>query len=58
MDRILQYFETDANVSHDNEKAIINKFPEIPLEALQKVQRRIAHNQHKLVFPPICKVSK
>jgi NAD+ synthase len=58
MDRILQYFEADANVSHDNEKAIIKKFPEIPLEAIQKVQRRIAHNQHKLVFPPICKISK
>lgn len=59
LDKILQCFEAYSNVSHDDiDRAIHKEFPEISPDAIQKIQWRIAHNQHKIVFPPICKISK
>lgn len=58
LDRILQCIEANTSVSHDDDQAILKEFPEIPLNVIQKVQWRIAHNQHKLVFPSVCKISK
>ena len=59
LDKILQCFESHTNVSHDNaDQAILKEFPEIRLDMFQKVKLKIAHNQHKLIFPPVCKISK
>ncbi len=59
LDKILQCFEAYSNGSHDDiDPAIRKEFPEISPDAIQKIQWRIAHNQHKIVFPPICKISK
>jgi NAD+ synthase len=59
LDKILQCFEAYSNVSHDDiGRAIHKEFPEISPDAIQKIQWRIAHNQHKIVFPAICKISK
>ena len=59
LDKILQCFEAYANVSNDNaDQGIHKELPEIPLDVIQKVERRMALNEHKLVFPPICKISK
>ena len=59
LDKILQCFEAYSNVSHDDiDRTIHKEFPEISPDAIQKIQWRIAHNQHKIVFPPICKISK
>jgi NAD+ synthase len=58
MDKILQCLEAYSNVSHDDiDRAIHKEFPEISPDAVQKIQCRIALNQHKIGFPLICKIS-
>ncbi len=43
---------------HYDIQAISNEFPGLSLEDIQEVQHRIENNQHKLKFPPVCKISK
>ncbi len=57
LDKILQFFESSNNVHYDIQ-AISNEFPGLSLEDIQEVQHRIENNQHKLKFPPVCKISK
>lgn len=55
LDKILQFFEKSHNLQ-DSMQDISKKFPELPLEVIQNVQQRMENNQHKLTFPPICKI--
>lgn len=60
LDKVLQCFEAYTNESHDNnndnDQDIFKEFAEIPLDVIQTVKLKIANNQHKLVFPPVCKI--
>ncbi len=55
LDKILQFFESSNNVHYDAQ-AISNEFPGLSLEIIQEVQLRMKNNQHKLTFPPVCKI--
>ena len=56
LDKILQFFESSNNLHYDIQD-ISNAFPGLSLEVIQEVQHRMKSNQHKLTFPPVCKIS-
>jgi NAD+ synthase len=56
VDRIIQFFEKFHNLQRDMQEEISNEFPRLPLDVIQNVQHRMENNQHKLTFPPICKI--
>ncbi len=57
LDKILQFFESSNNVHYDRQ-ALSDEFPGSSIEIIEEVQLRIKNNQHKLTFPPVCKISK
>ena len=57
LDKILQFYESYNNPQHDIH-AISNEFPGLPLEIIREVHHRMENNHHKLIFPPVCKISK
>ena len=57
LDSILQLLES-SNSLNDKVRTITNEFPGLSIEVIQEVQRRMKNNQHKLTFPPVCKISK
>ncbi|WP_458721476.1 NAD+ synthase [Candidatus Nitrosocosmicus sp. R] len=57
LDKILQFFESSKNVHYDRQ-ALSDEFPGSSIEIIEEVQFRMKNNQHKLTFPPICKISK
>ena len=57
LDKLLQFFESSNNVRY-NRQALSNEFPGLSLEIIEEVQFRMKNNQHKLTFPPVCKISK
>ncbi len=57
LDKILQFFESSNNLHYDIQD-ISNAFPGLSLEVIQEVQHRMKNNQHKLTFPPVCKISE
>ena len=57
LDKILQFFESSNNVHYDRQ-ALSDEFPGSSIEIIEEVQFRMKNNQHKLTFPPVCKISK
>jgi NAD+ synthase len=57
LDKILQFFESSKNVHYDRQ-ALSDEFPGSSIEIIEEVQFRMKNNQHKLKFPPVCKISK
>jgi len=57
LDKILQFFESSNNVHYDRQ-ALSDEFPGASIEIIEEVQFRMKNNQHKLTFPPVCKISK
>ena len=57
LDKILQFFESSKNVHYDRQ-ALSDEFPGSSIEIIEEVQFRMKNNQHKLTFPPVCKISK
>ena len=57
LDKILQFFESSKNVHYDRQ-ALSDEFPRSSIEIIEEVQFRMKNNQHKLTFPPVCKISK
>ena len=57
LDKILQFFESSNNVHYDRQ-ALSDEFPGSSIEIIEEVQFRMKNNQHKLKFPPVCKISK
>ena len=57
LDKILQFFESSNNVHYDRQ-ALSDEFTGSSIEIIEEVQFRMKNNQHKLTFPPVCKISK
>ena len=57
LDKILQFFESSNNLHYDRQ-ALSDEFPGSSIEIIEEVQFRMKNNQHKLTFPPVCKISK